>query len=222
MHEKKSFMAAVAFMAFLVHLSSTEAFAGLHGVMVVPKSLIIPPHPRTPYQSPRRCTAIISMADARELRARQQGKAFVEGILQDYDNIPNSGGMRVLRGGFNLETWTHLDIIVRNITEPFWQDCIDKVCTPGMCYRLCAVGTSGVGMTTCTAILIRTLLLQQKTVVYLVRSLQEKTFYYEFIPRVPKPQDGPFCSDHVTVNVYPQSLCLKMPFKVSAWILPFM
>jgi hypothetical protein len=50
-------------------------------------------------------------------------------------------------------------------------------------YRVAAIGTPGIGKTTSTPVLIRMLLEMNKTVVYLVRTLDKSSWYYEFIPK---------------------------------------
>ena len=90
--------------------------------------------------------------------------------MVDYEEIPNSDGMSVLRKVVKLETNVRADIVIRNITKPFWQACIDTVNTPYMRIRVCAVGTPGTGKTAATPILIRMLLDEGHTVVYLLRT----------------------------------------------------
>ena len=51
-----------------------------------------------------------------------------------------------------------------------------------MHYRVCGVGTPGIGKTTCTPILIRMLLTERHTVVYLVQTVKQSGWYYEFTP----------------------------------------
>jgi hypothetical protein len=116
-----------------------------------------------------------------EYKAR--GEAFVQSINSDYETIPNSKGMYVLRNVVKLETAENYDVLIRSITEKFWRACIDTVDTKNMRLRVCAVGTPGIGKTSTTPILIRMLLKAGKTVVYIVRKTQkEKGWYYEFTP----------------------------------------
>ena len=67
--------------------------------------------------------------------------------------------------------WITEDVIIRNITEHFWQACIDQVDeyneNDNKRYRVCAVGTPGIGKTASTPILIRRLLSKGHTVVSL-------------------------------------------------------
>jgi hypothetical protein len=82
-----------------------------------------------------------------------------------------------------LETGETRDIVIRNITKPFWNECINKVEQPEMRCRVAAIGTPGIGKTTSTPVLIRMLLEMNKTVVYLVRTLDKSAWNYEFIPK---------------------------------------
>jgi Retrotransposon hot spot protein len=101
----------------------------------------------------------------------------VESIMnKDYEKIPNSNGMKVLRNAINLETGKSIDVVIRNITEDFWQTVIDTTNRS----RVCAVGTPGIGKTTSTCILIRLLLQQQKTIIYHVRTKEKNGFVYMF------------------------------------------
>ena len=51
----------------------------------------------------------------------QRGQDFVESIMKDYEDIPNSNGMKVLRNAMNLETGKSSNVVIRNITENFWK-----------------------------------------------------------------------------------------------------
>ena len=82
----------------------------------------------------------------------------MESIMKDYEDIPGSDGMKVLRNAMNSETGKNSNVVIRNITENFWKKVIDATKRS----RVCAVGTPGIGKTTSTCILIRLLLQQQK------------------------------------------------------------
>ena len=113
-------------------------------------------------------------------------------------------GMRVLRDVPMLETGARLDVVVRTITEPFWKACINCVDTPDRKFRVCAIGTPGIGKTTTTAVLIRLLLQQRRTVVYVINSAKMLNWYYEFIPDSETTQ--------ISVRVYPeQDHLLRIP-----------
>ena len=90
---------------------------------------------------------------------------------------------------------TSKNVILRsNITEEFWQEVIAATSD----YRVCAVGTPGIGKTTSTCILIRLLLKQQQTVVYHVRTDEKDGYVYMFAPPVEKNGD-------VDVQVIPEA-----------------
>ena len=129
------------------------------------------------------------------------GQTFVEYIMAEdaIKDIPNSNGMRVMEKVPMLETGEARDIVIRDISEPFWQACIDTCETENKRYRVCAVGTPGIGKSTNTPFLIRMLLKKGKTVVYLVRTEKGKGWCYEFIP-------SKDLSMTPTCNVYPESM----------------
>jgi hypothetical protein len=111
----------------------------------------------------------------KELRKAQ---LFIDSIMRDYEEIPNSNGMKLLRDLLDLETGKVGNAVIRNITESFWL----KVIEATEISRICAVGTPGIGKTTTTFILIRLLLEQNKTVVYHVRRKDNKAYLYMFTP----------------------------------------
>jgi hypothetical protein len=138
--------------------------------------------------------------------ARQVARDFVKSIMgQKPEKIPQSDGMSVMRGVVMLERDNvALDVVIRTLTRPFWQACIDAVdpprrgralVSPNQQLRVCVVGTPGIGKTTCTPVLVKMLLERKKTVVYHVRSESGNRFVYEFIPG---PDEG------VVANVYPE------------------
>ena len=71
--------------------------------------------------------------------------------------------------------------------------CINVINTPRS--RVAAVGTPGIGKTASTPFLIRMLLEQGQTVIYLIRTKDKSDWFYEFVPQ----SDGT-----VTTNVYPE------------------
>jgi hypothetical protein len=98
-------------------------------------------------------------------------RAFIKSLMQaKYKDIPGSGGMQVLKNIYRLESGESKDIVVRNCTIPFWEECIKVVNTPNRRDRVAAIGTPGTGKTTSTPILIRMLLERNETALYLVRS----------------------------------------------------
>ena len=169
-----------------------------------------PPHLPQPPQSPQTPDKL-----AQKLAARQQiGKEFLDAILnnpfetlpnpnQEEEGAPGVGEMRLWRDIPDLDQkGMPVNIVLRSNIEPFWQSCIDRVeiVNPQRRYRVCAVGTPGIGKTFTTPLLLRMLLLKNSTVVYIRRSPERKSWYYEFIPT----------SAGYAVNVYPEAS--KDPF----------
>ena len=127
-------------------------------------------------------------------------------------------GMKTLRSVPLLDKNKTIDVVVRTITERFWKDCIRLVDDPKMSYRVCVVGTPGIGKTTVTAVLIRILLemimkmnddeeedgkedegkkrKKRPAVVYLIRSEDKSLWFYEFMPSPDRKS--------VSVQVYPE------------------
>jgi hypothetical protein len=145
-------------------------------------------------------------SSAEHAEASQSAQDFVRSIMEKVpERIPESDGMLVMRGVVVLERDVALDVVIRNVTQPFWQACIDavdpqqsdggRVVSPNQQLRVCAVGTPGIGKTTCTPYLIKMLLEKKKTVVYRVRSQNKDEWIYEFVP-------GP--DDRVLSNVSPE------------------
>ena len=134
----------------------------------------------------------LSDRNVEEQKTIARGQAFVDAILSNMEDIVpdvedlKAEGMRVLKNVPMLEVNATLDVVVRSITEPFWMACLDLVNTPEMRYRVCAVGTAGIGKTTVTPVLIRMLLMQGRTVVYRING---QPWCYEFVPaRQGKPE----------------------------------
>ena len=139
----------------------------------------------------------------------------MDAILNNpFETLPNKEGGEGAPGG-EMRLWRDIpdlekkgrpkNIVLRSIVEPFWQSCIDEVesLDPDDRTRVCAVGTPGIGKTFTTPLLLRMLLLKNSTVVYIRRSPERKSWYYEFIPK----SDGTL---PYTVNVYPEAS--KDPF----------
>jgi hypothetical protein len=117
--------------------------------------------------------------------ARNRAKEFVNTLMHGTD-LPVGGSvdMTYLPDLPDLEAGGQTrPMIVRKIIDELWDACIKLVDTPGMRYRVAVVGTPGIGKTLSTAILIRKLLRQGKTVVYLCHSADKSQWYYEFVPR---------------------------------------
>jgi hypothetical protein len=132
--------------------------------------------------------------------AEDRAVHFVASLMTgEYEDIKDSPNMRVLRNVYNLERGVGtFDVIARDITQRFWQSCIDKVSNPGKsCCRITAIGTPGVGKTFATSILVRMLLDKGHKVVYLIKSSNDTSWYYEFF----RDSGGKY-----TANVYPESI----------------
>ena len=120
----------------------------------------------------------------------EKGQAFIKSIVGNYEPIPDvdgmkndipaTNGMKVLQKVIDLETGTIGNVVLRSITESFWQKVIEATKTS----RVCALGTPGIGKSTTTCILIRMLLQQNKTVVYRLRKLDTKGYVYMFVPTI--------------------------------------
>ena len=103
---------------------------------------------------------------------------FVKSILRPYENV--EGKMRILRDVVSLEKEEKSDIIIRsNVTEEFWHEVVAATSK----YRVCAMGTPGIGKTTSSCILIRLLLQQRHTVLYHVRTPEKEDFVFLFAPQ---------------------------------------
>ena len=112
------------------------------------------------------------------------GKLFIESIMKPYEepykDVLDIDNMRVLRDVLSLEAAGKNNVIIRyKITEEFWSAVIATTIE----YRVCAVGTPGIGKTTSTCILIRLLLQQQHTVLYHVRTKEKEGVVYLFTPQ---------------------------------------
>ena len=114
------------------------------------------------------------------------GKIFINTIMKDYIDIPDiddmnldkpvTSGMKFLKNVIDLETRTYGNVIVRSVTESYWGKVIEACET----FRVCALGTPGIGKSTSTCILLRLLLKQSKTVAYLIRKKNLKGLVYLF------------------------------------------
>jgi len=121
---------------------------------------------------------------ARSFVASFFGKERVPEIVEGFEmsaEYPQSPFMRVLHGVANLKTGQKETLVLRPCTEPFWNECIKTVNTPGRS-RVCAVGSPGIGKSTTTAFLIKMLLDRGETVVYLCRSEKERGYYIKMTP----------------------------------------
>jgi hypothetical protein len=121
---------------------------------------------------------------AKLVNARAIAQEFVDILMNDsmHEEIPNSDGMTYVRDIPKLEDHTRGPMIVRKITVPFWRACIQTLNLRGI-GKVAAVGTPGIGMTSCTPMLIRTLLQEGSTVVYHVVKETNPGWLYEFTSR---------------------------------------
>ena len=104
----------------------------------------------------------------------ENGRLFVKSILKPYEGC---GNIRILRDVLSIEDETKNNVILRhNVTEEFWREVISAAEK----FRVCALGTSGIGKTTSTCILIRLLLENKHIVLYHVRSYAKDEFVYMF------------------------------------------
>jgi hypothetical protein len=113
--------------------------------------------------------------------ARIRAQKFVDAIVDDdaYLNIGDGTNMMYLPSLVDLETGASGPLVLSTITNDFWDACIRRL---NMSYRVAAVGSPGLGKTASTPVLIRKLLKQGNTVVYLIRSIDKENWFYEFIP----------------------------------------
>jgi hypothetical protein len=151
--------------------------------------------------------SIVPLPILEQATAKKIAEDFVKSIMMEYEEIPESNGMFVLRNVVQLETGKPCDVVIRSITVPFWQACLDKAYTGSshsISYRVCAIGTPGIGKTVSTSILIRMLLKRGRTVVYLIRTKKETGWYYEFTPSAPTPGCATQATN-VDVKVYPEN-----------------
>jgi len=116
-------------------------------------------------------------ADGTNNDAKDRGRRFLDSIKNPIEEIDGRLGMRVIQNVTSLESGVESNVIIRNVTEPFWRECIDVVTKPSVKYRVCALGTPGIGKTKTTAYLIKMLLDRKETVVYRVCS---ENYFWEF------------------------------------------
>jgi hypothetical protein len=114
---------------------------------------------------------------------RLWGQKFIDIIMDDSSFVPieDSDGMSYVPKIPKLETGRWAPLIVRKITQAFWKACLQVVDDDNL--RVAAIGTSGIGKTASTSILIRMLLKEHKTVVYHIRTNAGKGWIYEFVSK---------------------------------------
>jgi hypothetical protein len=124
------------------------------------------------------------------LRVRKRAQDFLDVLMNDDAYLPVNAsiGMTYLPDLPDLEVQKGFEIdqkfpmIIRNITDAFWDACIEVGDVPGVSFRVAVIGTPGIGKTTSTPLLIRKLLKKGKTVVYHVRTENRNKWIYEFVP----------------------------------------
>jgi hypothetical protein len=85
----------------------------------------------------------------------QLARDFVESITARHpEPIDGSDGrMEVMTDVVDLESGSIVPhVVIRKVTRPFWQACIDEADTPGMRIHVAAMGSPGTGKTACTPI----------------------------------------------------------------------
>lgn len=135
--------------------------------------------------------------------AKKRGQAFIDSLMKaKYEDIPDSSGMRVLRGVQRLVEGKEGEygIVVRSVSSPFWEACVELVNTRDVRYSVAAIGSPGIGKTSSSPLLIRTLLEKRHTVVYRICTTGKVGWYYEFVPT-----GSDVCPDY-RVNVYPETM----------------
>jgi hypothetical protein len=113
-------------------------------------------------------------------KAHDRAKKFVDSLMNNEPERIEGSDLHVLDGVINLETRLVHPIVIRSVTDAFWQACIDLVDRPSWRYRAIAIGSPGIGKTTSTPLLIRKLLLDRKVVVYHVRTKDKIGWCYQF------------------------------------------
>jgi hypothetical protein len=99
-------------------------------------------------------------------------------LLRELEVLDDKSGMKVLNNVYNLESQTTFNLVVRAWTIWFWKICIGIVDAGD---RVCAMGTPGIGNKSMMAfLLIRMLLHDKKHVIYICRSHQNVSWFYEF------------------------------------------
>lgn len=120
---------------------------------------------------------------ASEALALKAAVEFVDSLLHSpLEPIPGSNGMSVMTNVYDPETKSNRTIVIREMSEQFWDSCLEVVNTPNYRYRVCVVGTPGTGKSSSIPLLIRMLLLRYETatVVYILRKIKGSEWYYEF------------------------------------------
>jgi hypothetical protein len=142
--------------------------------------------------------AAATMPAREQTTAKKQATEFIKSIMADFEEVSFSYNMSVLRNVFQLETGTEVDVVIHLTTENFWQECVHQFKDYTKINRVRVVGTRGIGKTIATSILIRKLLVEGHTVVFLIRTVNKTGWYYEFSLRAPTRK--------IAINVFPEKL----------------
>jgi hypothetical protein len=124
----------------------------------------------------------------RREKARKMAQGFADALMNtEFESIPDSDGMKILRDIPDLETGrVYKSIVVPKVVNVFWDACIETVNTrvtpDARHYRVAAVGTPGIGKTMLTPVLIRKILEHGNAVVYLIQTEDRTGGHYEFVP----------------------------------------
>jgi hypothetical protein len=112
------------------------------------------------------------------------GQSFLKSITAPdaFKDIGN--GMKLMKPMMNLESCRECEgIVVRCIVQKFWEACLKKCSETTPSFRVCAVGTPGIGKTVTTPVLLWLILQQGATIVYhCCDEKPEDGRMYEFVP----------------------------------------
>jgi hypothetical protein len=125
----------------------------------------------------------------------------IQGVTQ---MDPGLTDMRVLEDVMDLRNGSMLDIVIRPITQPFFQHCIDSSTR----HRVCAAGNPGIGKSI-TFFYLMKLILESRacTVVYKNRGDDDTTgFYYEFTSSLVSQSGEPDKFEVTAVDVHSGTL----------------
>jgi hypothetical protein len=140
-----------------------------------------------------------------ETTALLRGQTLVDHLMSArMETVAGETRMTVIR---NMPTpdGEQFDLVVRECTVPFWQACISAVEWPNCNFRVCAIGSPGIGKTTSTFVLLRMLLQQRRRVVYHVCRPLANGYMYEFRCRATydQPSSPPYiCEVHSEASLW--------------------
>ena len=131
--------------------------------------------------------------------ALDRSKHFINTLMNcKIKDVPGSDGMRVLKDIPVIDEDKSLHVIIRKMTEPFFNKCLEL--KPGG--RVCATGNPGIGKSTSIPFLIRLILERPKpcTVVYQIRG--DVDWYYQFT----STGDGRYHTEVLPQAIPPQQI----------------